>query len=571
MKFIFKKKLYFPALSIVAVVVGLLLVIGISTYRNIDREKHTQLNFVYRQGLILLRAIEAGARSGMAMPMWGTDSIAILLKETGKDESIEYIYLVDKQGKVAHHSIPLLDGSMAIWFPTISKKTDVVTQIRKKNDGSQIYDLAKLFSPSFDVVRNTMPHHMFFFHEHEETILVVGLSMRHFEAARKADVQHAFIMAAIVLTLGSGTFFFIFVIQNFYLVDRTLKQTRDYTRQVIANMANGLLGLDKNGKLISYNEVALTLLDLDESKLKDIEISRIIDFKGTGIRKTLESCEKVIETEFTYQTKTGQIIPLSISSTPIKSELGTCEGVVIIIRDLREIKALEKKIRETEKLATIGKLAASVAHEVRNPLSSIKGFAQFMHKTMDPGTQQKQYAQIMIKEVDRINRVINDLLTFSRSIKLDLNPTDVAKLIEHTISLVKADAESKNITIRIDSLPSIDQVLLDESQLTQVLLNLLLNAMSAIENKGVIEISSKFDSASHSLLIDVTDNGDGIKPEFIKTIFEPFVTTREKGTGIGLAIAKKIVENHEGQIIAQSPPVGRDKGSLFRIIIPIKS
>ena len=194
-----------------------------------------------------------------------------------------------------------------------------------------------------------------------------------------------------------------------------------------------------------------------------------------------------------------------------------------------------------------------------------------MHKTMDPGTQQKQYAQIMIKEVDRINRVINDLLTFSRSIKLDLNPTDVAKLIEHTISLVKADAESKNITIRIDSLPSIDQVLLDESQLTQVLLNLLLNAMSAIENKGVIEISSKFDSASHSLLIDVTDNGDGIKPEFIKTIFEPFVTTREKGTGIGLAIAKKIVENHEGQIIAQSPPVGRDKGSLFRIIIPIKS
>ena len=244
MKFLYKKKLYLPALSIVAAVVGLLLVIGISTYRNIDREKKTQLNFVHKQGLVLLRAIEAGARSGMVMPMWGEDSVARLLYETGKDETIAYIYIVDDQGIVSHHSIPSLEGSKAIWIPKLQNNSEIVTQIRQNKDSSQVYDLAKRFSSNVEDLQRMMPHHMSKPHGHKNTILVIGLSMQGFETARKADIQHAYIMAAIVLALGSGTFFFIFVIQNYYLVDRTLKHTQDYTRQVVANMANGLLSVE---------------------------------------------------------------------------------------------------------------------------------------------------------------------------------------------------------------------------------------------------------------------------------------------------------------------------------------
>ena len=194
-----------------------------------------------------------------------------------------------------------------------------------------------------------------------------------------------------------------------------------------------------------------------------------------------------------------------------------------------------------------------------------------MQKTLDKDTRQYQYAEIMVKEVDRINRVINDLLTFSRSIKPNLKPTNVNELIEHSVNLVKGDAKSKNIVIHINSDPSMDHAMLDESQITQVLLNLLLNAMIAIENDGMIEISSRIDPANRSLLIDVADNGDGIKPDLLKTIFEPFVTTREKGTGIGLAIAKKIIKNHEGKIVVLSQPVDVAMSSLFRIIIPVKS
>ena len=570
MKFFHKRKLYVPALSIVALVISLLLVIGISTYRNIDREKKTQLNFIYRQGLILLRAIEAGARSGLVMPMWGGDSVARLLHETGKDESIAYIYLVNAQGLVLHHSMPSLRGSKALWLPQINDRDDVVAKIRNKSDGSQIYDLARMFSPIIQEIPELMSHNQMQSHAHRDTVIVIGINMQDFEAARKADIQHAFVMAAIVLALGSGAIFFIFVIQNYYLVDSTLKRTEDYTRQVIANMANGLLGLDKNGKLVSYNAVALDLLALEEANLKNIEIEDIIDFNATGIRDTFKSCRKVIENEFIFRTRSDEIIPLSISSTPIESEPGICDGAVIIIRDLREIKALEEKIRVSEKLAAVGKLAASVAHEVRNPLGSIKGLAQYMRNSMDEGTQQKEYAQIIVKEVDRINRVIKDLLTFSRPLQLELTPTDVSGLIRHAVNLVSTDAGSRNISIQIHCESLATPVPLDKNQMTQVLLNLLLNAVSAIGKDGVIDIHAKKDAAGRFLIIEVADNGDGISPEMIQTIFEPFVTNREKGTGIGLSIVKKIVENHDGRIEAVSPPINMQKGSVFKLYLPIK-
>lgn len=563
--------MYIPALSIVALVFGLLLVIGISTFRNIDREKNTQLDFVYRQGLLLLRAIEAGARSGMAMPMWGEDSIAVLLQETGRDETIAYIYLMDDRGSVVHHSEPHLEGSTAAWRPQISSRTEIKTRIRKSGDGSQVYELAKIFSPDTGKRRPMMARRMMSRHAHENDMIVIGLSMHNFEMARKSDVQHAIIMAIIVLALGSGTFFFIFVIQNFYLVDKTLKRTQDYTSQVIANMANGLLGLDRHGKLVSYNQVALDLLELEEVNLKHVAIENIIDFNATGIRDTIKSCRKVIDQEFLFTSRSGQMTTLSISSTPIENEMGQCKGVVVVLRDLSEIKALEQKVRESEKLAAVGRLAASVAHEVRNPLSSIKGLAQYMSNTLQDGSQQKQHAQIMVKEVDRINRVINDLLTFSRPLQPERNPTNVHELIQHAVQLIKADAETRHIELRTN-LESLQVTpLLDENQMTQVLLNLLLNALSAIGQNGIIDISVHVTGDGHLLVIEVQDDGEGIAPEHMPRIFEPFMTTKEKGTGIGLAIVKKIIEIHDGHIEVTSPTNNNDRGSIFKMSIPIVS
>jgi len=576
MRFLHFKKLYIPALSIVAIVFILLVLISISTHRNLDREKTRALHFLYRQGVTLLRAIEASARTGMTTLMWQEVSLGRLLQEVAKDEEIAYVYLIDGHGIMAHHSDPSKEGESAAWKPDLAARYQIITRITQAADDGRIYELAKYFSPMYEPsiihskndiesqVQEAAPH------SHNGDIIVLGLKMTAFEDAQHADLQHALIMAAIIVVLGSGALFFIFVIQNYYLVDRTLKQTQDYTRQVVASMASGLLSVDIAGKIVSYNLLALEMLGLEESEVRGMDLKEVIDFTSAGIFQTLNHCISVLDREIIYHKKSGEIVPLALSVTPILDESNTCQGAVIILRDLREIKQLEEKVRRSEKLAAIGKLAAGVAHEIRNPLSSIRGFAQYLKNALKDHPREQEYAETMVSEVDRINRVVTDLLTFARPMEADLVPTDVTELVERTVRLVQADARSRNIAIQM-RLSDLSKIALDANQMTQALLNLLLNSLQAVNAGGHIEVGAELDPSISRLKIWVEDDGAGISGDQKEKIFDPFFTTREKGTGLGLAIVHKIVENHNGEIDLQSPPAGKDRGCRFTISIPVKS
>jgi len=571
------KRLYLPALSILAVVVLLLILISISTYRNLERQEKTVLTFVHQQGLAILHTLEAGARSGMVMNQWGKDSIGSLILETGKDENIAYVYLIDLQGTVIHHSNPSFGGMSSAWRPQLDDENRVQSRVRKLADGTQVYDLAKRFSPRPSSLMT--PGHRGMMgdgygmpsHRHSDAVIVLGLKMTAFEAARRSDIHHAVVMAAILVALGTGALFFIFVIQNYYLVDRTLEQTRDYTRQVVANMANGLLSIDPEGRIRSYNRLALELLGLREAGVDGKDLASVIDFQETGIHSTLSSCQPVFEREYLHRQKSGALMPMTLSVTPILDEKQTCTGAVILLRDLREIKKLEEKVRHSEKLAAIGELAAGVAHEIRNPLSSIKGFARFLAHSLSDRIQEKEYAEIMVKEVDRINRVVNDLLTFARPMEPEPTPTDVLELAEHTMRLVETDARSRDIKIRSKINPDLKRFLLDANQITQALLNLMLNALQEVDNGGAIDVGADVNESGTRLNIWVEDNGPGIPRDKKKKIFDPFFTTREKGTGLGLSIVHKIVENHRGEIRVESPLPGKTGGSRFIITLPVDS
>jgi len=268
------KKLYLPALSIVAVGFILLVLISISTYRNLDRQKTMALTFLRRQGEGLILSLEASARTGMKTLMWQEVSLGSLLEETAKNRDIAYVYIIDEHGTIVHHSSPLKTVTAVDWKPHISQEGQIDSRITTTPDNHQIYELAKFFSPMYEPAmmhhRNSQmgldSGHPADSHSHRGDIIILGMKMTALEQARQADIQHAFIMAAIILILGSGAFFFIFVIQNYYLVDKTLKQTKDYTRQVIASMANGLLSIDTEGKIASNNQPAIELLDLTESE-----------------------------------------------------------------------------------------------------------------------------------------------------------------------------------------------------------------------------------------------------------------------------------------------------------------
>ena len=576
MRFLHIKRLYIPALSLVAIVFLLLVLISISTYRNLDRQENRALHFLYHQGVTLIHSIEAGARTGMTSLRWQESSLGRLLQEVAKDEEIAYVYLINGHGLIVHDSDPSKEGQRATWEPHLINSVQIATRIRRLPDGTRIYELAKYFSPVVEPAinhskgSNEIQGQPVTPHSHRGDIIVLGLRMTAFEDAQHADIRHALIMAAIILVLGSGALFFIFVIQNYYLVDRTLKQTQDYTRQVVASMASGLLSVDIDGKIVSYNLLALELLDLQESEVRGMDFQEIIDFKAAGIFQTLNHCMSVLDREITYRKKSGQIVPLALSVTPILDENDKCRGAVIILRDLTEIKLLEEKVRRSEKLAAIGKLAAGVAHEIRNPLSSIRGFAQYLRNTLKDKPREKEYAETIVSEVDRINRVVTDLLTFARPMEAQLAPADVTELVESTVRLVQADARSRDVGIQMN-LSDLSIIPLDTHQIKQAILNLLLNSLQAVDSGGSIEVGAELDPSVSRLKIWVEDDGPGIAPDQKEKIFDPFFTTREKGTGLGLAIVHKIVENHNGEINLQSPPAGKVRGCRFTISIPVQS
>jgi two-component system sensor histidine kinase HydH len=577
MKFLFKKnrksKLYFPAISIIMAVCLLFVLISISTYRNLNRDKDRSVEFSLKQGLTLLRALEAGARTGMSLPSWNEDSIRTLLEETGRDTNVVYIYLQESDGLIVHHSVPTIEGTTSNWLPSIEFNRSNDFRLRQIPDGPLVLDIAKRFMPLAPLYNSTAIEGFYenilqISHKHYGSIIVLGMRMDHLNISRKADLRHAVVMGAIVLALGSGALFFIFVIQNYYVVEKTLQSTEDYASKIVDSMPNGLISIDEHGKIVTYNQNALDLLDMPSSDIEGLNLNKLIDLGKTGIAKTLSDNSNVMNHEIKYKNHDGKNKPLLISATPLKSENRDRNGAVILISDLQKIRSLEERVRQSEKLAALGKLSAGVAHEIRNPLSSIRGFAGFLASSLSEHPREHEYAKIMVREVDRINHVVSDLLTFAKPDKIQANFLKINELINHTKALVEADAKSRGIKIMENVQPSIPAVFMDENQITQAILNLMLNAIQfSPKNSGLVEIGAKWNTLENELNLWVQDNGPGLSSEQRRNMFNPFYTTRKLGTGLGLAIVHNITTNHGGHVKVESPPKGSESGTRIDLII----
>ncbi len=568
-----KSKLYVPAISIIMAVCLLFVLISISTYRNLNRDKNRSVDFSLKQGLTLLRALEAGARTGMSLPSWNEDSIRTLLEETGRDTNVVYIYLQESDGRIVHHSVPTIEGTISNWQPPLESNLSSTFRLRQIPDGPLVLDIAKRFmplAPLYDPTAIEGYHEIISPppHTHYGSIIVLGMMMDHLIISRRADLRHAVVMGAIVLALGSGALFFIFVIQNFYIVEKTLQSTEDYASKIVDSMPNGLISIDEHGTIVTYNQNALDLLNMPESEIVGLNLNKLIDLKKTGISKTLSGRSTVMNQEINYKKHDGKNNPLLISATPLKSENHDRSGAVILLSDLHKIRSLEERVRQSEKLAALGKLSAGVAHEIRNPLSSIRGFAGFLANALSEHPREQNYAQIMVREVDRINHVVSDLLTFAKPNKIQTANVKIQELIAHTKALVGADAKSRGIKIIEKIHPPIPEVLLDENQITQAILNLLLNAVQfSPEGSGVVEIGAKWNARQNELNLWVKDNGPGLSSEQRRNMFDPFYTTRKLGTGLGLAIVHNIMTNHGGHVRVESPPKGSESGTRIDLII----
>ena len=248
-------------------------------------------------------------------------------------------------------------------------------------------------------------------------------------------------------------------------------------------------------------------------------------------------------------------------------ESGTHLGYVILFKDLTEVRALRREIERSQRLASVGRLAAGVAHEIRNPLSSIKGFATYFKQRYQDVPEDQQTAGIMIQEVDRLNRVVSQLLEFSRPVTISPKPTSLKGLVKDSLKLIERQAQDKQIAINTRNSADIDEVKIDPDRINQVLLNLYLNAIEAMRPGGKLGIEI-FDSEKNGgLNIQISDTGHGIAAEDLPKIFDPYFTTKSSGTGLGLAIAHNIVEAMGGTIEVKSKA---DKGTTFTLTIPLR-
>jgi len=563
--------MYIPALSIAAIVLLLLVLIGVSTYKNLDRDRRTIQSFLYQQGLIVFNSLEAGATLNYERANI-INNLSKLMREIAKSEEIAYIYIMDPEGNIVDQSGSSFISDISL-KGMIAHRGGIFTRIRKVSEGKNIYEMSKIIFPANkrELTHQSdkdLEEYNVKQEEYGQYTIILGLMMTRFEESQKKDRHHAIIMAAILIVLGSGLIFFIFVIQNYYLVVKTLKQTQDYTRQVVAHMANGLISIDKSGIIVSYNKLALDFLELDEKEAQGMDLRKVIDFDLTRISDTLDKSESIIEKEHSFIQRSGEVIPLSLSITPILTESMQVNGVVILLRDMREIKRLQEKVQRSEKLAAIGKLAAGVAHEIRNPLSSIKGFAQFLRHVLKDRPEEREYATVMVYEIDRINRVVSDLLIYSKPLTAKRKIEDLGEIVDHTILLVNADALERNIKISKIFSGDLDELRIDSNQITHALLNLLLNSLEAVSTGGKIEVGAEVID-SQQLHLWVEDDGIGIPQDHQDKVMDPFYTTRDKGTGLGLAIVHKIVENHNGEIKIESPPKGKSNGTMVSMFISL--
>jgi len=555
-------KISFPIYALIAASFTLLLILSFLTYLNFNREKELLKHHLLRQGVTIIRSLEAGARTGMMEMMWGENQVQTLFTETAKGPNIEQIALVDKDGQILVHSTPAQVGARLPDFRKPNHKDKTLFLILKNENNENIFRVIKQFEPLETEQRTGMNRMMGRWMQRrsdaaKDRYIALDLKMQEYRAAQREDIRMGVVSAVILLILGSASFYFLLIAQNYYVANRTLKTMESYTQNVVESMPNGLISLDKDGHVETINQKAQDLLSLNADEVKGKPLDEVM-FR-CNLSKTFLPREDIVERQMECHLNDGNIIPLSTTSSRLKDENGNIIGTVIILRDLRDIRSLEKEVQRSERLASLGRMAAGIAHEIRNPLSSIKGFAQYFRNKFPPDSEDRNYATVMADEVDRLNRVIQDLLNFAKPQEPNLKPIDVLPLIRHALRLIQSDIRDKEIQV-IEDIPQETSFTIagDSDMLTQVFLNLFLNAIEAMQNGGRLRIALR--KNQEDVEIEINDSGDGIPRENLPRIFDPFFTSKKGGTGLGLAIVYRIVESHQGEIKVASEP---GQGSTF--------
>ena len=361
-----------------------------------------------------------------------------------------------------------------------------------------------------------------------------------------------------------------------------LLDAAEFNNSVLRSLASGVIVVDTTGRVLRINQATLTILEKEESALVGHTLGDDPDLAELHrvIQATLATGHPEDRYEVLVRAST-KTIPLGLSTSVLADHTGKTIGVVANFRNLAGIRKLEEQVRRSQHLAALGQMAAGVAHEIRNPLNSIRGFAQLVQEGAAADPKQAEYTQIILEEVDRMNRIVQDLLDFSRQRDLTLVPLSLPKLVTDLVRDMQSDAQDLKITLTsVEGERVLPNVFGNGDKLRQVFRNIILNAMQACKSGGKVSITYGLTEAPaeppktpeaearatrREVTASIEDTGCGIDLAVISKIFDPFFTQKDSGTGLGLSISQKIIEQHGGRIDVRSE-VG--KGSTFTVFLP---
>ena len=354
------------------------------------------------------------------------------------------------------------------------------------------------------------------------------------------------------------------------LKDSLILSKKYFAEQYVDNSSSAIIAIDINENVIIYNQAAEDIMGVLTNEVLGRPFSELLDRKmGTQdsiLLNTLRTGKPYSHVEANIETPIG-VMNVMAYTTLVMDQDNNIVGCILNIRDITGQKQLEEKVVKAEKFTVIGELAAGIAHEVRNPLTAVKGFLQLMAQKFDESDQIHQYIEIMLGEIKRINHIISEFLLLARPAVPIKRMTDIHKVLDEIILLSKGDLLLKNIHLTLNYDKLCPFLTIDAEQIKQVFLNLVTNATAAMPEKGNLTVTTSYDRFEKAVIIMFADTGIGINHTEIDLIFDPFFTTKEDGTGLGLTVSYRIVENHSGKLEVISNP---GEGATFIIVIPVQ-
>jgi two-component system nitrogen regulation sensor histidine kinase GlnL len=354
-----------------------------------------------------------------------------------------------------------------------------------------------------------------------------------------------------------------------------LAAARAQHEDLLSSLQDAVIVVSPVGVVVLWNPAAEELLKISASSAVGKAFDRLLpqaEALGELLVKALAAGRSYADFEASLVRPDGVRVTVSAVASILAGAGGEPRGAVLALRDISRLRELEETLRRSDRLAALGQMAAGVAHEVRNPLVGIRAAAQFLEgdPAFTPGL--REYTGVIIREVDRLNAIVEDLLAFASPKPVQFAPCNLNQVLEETLAVKGTALAAAGISVARVYDPQLPPILGDPPRLHQVFLNLLRNAAEAMPGGGALTVRTRFERLSARLggraaaVAEVADAGPGVPPDRVPHLFNPFFTTKPRGTGLGLAISLRIVEDHGGAIEVQA---GAGRGATFAVVLPL--